>query len=55
MGFDLEAVQASYEKRGSFGLLNMRERAQLVGGQTEIRSAPGKGTAIIITVPLERG
>jgi len=54
VGFDLEAVQASYEKRGSFGLLNMHERAQLVGGRTEIRSAPGKGTAVIITVPLER-
>lgn len=54
VGFDLEAVKASYEKRGSFGLLNMHERAELVGGRTEIRSAPGKGTAVIITVPLER-
>ncbi len=55
VGFDLEKVKASYEKRGSFGLLNMHERAQLVGGRTEIRSAPGKGTAVIITVPIERG
>lgn len=54
VGFDLEKVKASYEKRGSFGLLNMHERAQLVGGRTEIRSAPGRGTAVIITVPLER-
>jgi signal transduction histidine kinase len=54
VGFDLEAVQASYEKRGSFGLLNMHERAQLIGSKTEIRSAPGKGTAVIITVPLEQ-
>jgi signal transduction histidine kinase len=54
VGFDLEAVKASYEKRGSFGLLNMHERAELVGGRTEIRSEPGKGTAVIITVPLER-
>jgi signal transduction histidine kinase len=53
-GFDVEAVKASYEKRGSFGLLNMHERAELVGGRTEIRSAPGKGAAVIITVPLER-
>jgi signal transduction histidine kinase len=55
VGFDVEKVKASYEKRGSFGLLNMHERAQLVGGRTEIRSAPGKGAAVIITVPLERG
>jgi signal transduction histidine kinase len=53
VGFDLEAVRASYERRGSFGLLNMEERARLVGGRTEIRSAPGQGTAVIITVPLE--
>ncbi|MGC8874596.1 MAG: GAF domain-containing sensor histidine kinase [Chloroflexia bacterium] len=53
MGFDVEAVRASYEKRGSFGLLNMEERARLIGGRTEIRSVPGKGTAVIISVPLE--
>lgn len=54
VGFDLEAVRSSYERRGSFGLLNMQERARLIGGRTEIRSAPGQGTAVIITVPLER-
>lgn len=54
VGFDLEAVKSSYERRGSFGLLNMQERARLIGGRTEIRSAPGQGTAVIITVPLER-
>ncbi len=53
VGFDVEAVRAGYEKRGSFGLLNMEERARLIGGRTEIRSVPGKGTAVIITVPLE--
>lgn len=53
VGFDLEAVKSSYERRGSFGLLNMQERARLIGGRTEIRSAPGQGTAVIITVPLE--
>ncbi|HEY1014430.1 MAG TPA: GAF domain-containing sensor histidine kinase, partial [Herpetosiphonaceae bacterium] len=30
VGFDLERVRASYEERGSFGLLNMNERAALV-------------------------
>ena len=54
VGFDLKAIQSSYEKRGSFGLLNMQERAELIGGGTEIRSAQGKGTAVIITVPLKR-
>jgi len=53
VGFDLEAVRASYERRGSFGLLNMQERARLIGGHTDIHSAPGKGTTVVITVPLE--
>ncbi len=55
VGFDPDAVKASYDQRGSFGLLNMQERATLVGGETKIRSAPGQGTAIIIRVPLHRG
>jgi len=55
VGFDPAAVQASYERRGSFGLLNMKERAQLIGGHTEIYSAPGKGSMVVISVPLERG
>ena len=53
VGFNVEEVRANYEKRGSFGLLNMEERARLIGGRTEIRSIPGKGTAVIITVPVQ--
>lgn len=53
-GFDMQAVLNSYEKRGSFGLLNIDERARLVGGSAEIQSAPGKGTTVTIVVPLER-
>lgn len=53
-GFDLQNVLRSYEKRGSFGLLNIDERARLVGGSAEIESAPGKGTRVTIVVPLEQ-
>jgi len=51
-GFDLEKVKASYEKRGSFGLLNIEERAALVGGVAEMTSAPGQGTTVRVIVPL---
>lgn len=54
LGFDMQAVLRSYEKRGSFGLLNIDERARLVGGSAEIQSAPGKGTTVTIIVPLEQ-
>jgi signal transduction histidine kinase len=51
-GFDVEATMASYDQRGSMGLLNLYERAQLVEGKTEIVSAPGKGTKVTLIVPL---
>lgn len=54
-GFDLEAVKQDYDQRGSIGLLNMRERAELVDGQVEIQSAvapPDAGTEVILRVPL---
>jgi two-component system, NarL family, sensor histidine kinase UhpB len=39
---------------GGLGVLGMRERAVLVGGDLRIRSAPGKGTKIQATFPLAR-
>ncbi|HEX6289186.1 MAG TPA: GAF domain-containing sensor histidine kinase [Herpetosiphonaceae bacterium] len=52
-GFDLQSVKASYDQRGSFGLLSLEERARLVGGSAEIISAPGAGTTVRVGVPLE--
>jgi len=37
--------------KAGLGLLNIRERARLVGGKAEIRSAPGKGTTVTVEVP----
>jgi signal transduction histidine kinase len=51
-GFDLQRVLASYEQRGSFGLLNIEERAKLIGGVAELQSAPGQGTTVRVVVPL---
>jgi signal transduction histidine kinase len=54
-GFDVAEVAKSYERRGSFGLLNMRERARLVDGLLNIQSRiepPDQGTTITLSVPL---
>jgi signal transduction histidine kinase len=51
-GFDLQKVLESYDKRGSFGLLNIEERAKLIGGTSELTSALGHGTTVRVTVPL---
>jgi signal transduction histidine kinase len=36
----------------SLGLVGMRERALLIGGTLEIRGVPGKGTSVVLTVPI---
>jgi signal transduction histidine kinase len=48
-GFDAKEVR----NRVGLGILSMGERARLVGGQFEIRSASGKGTKIDVWVPLQ--
>jgi len=49
VGFDL--VKAA-RRRKSVGLLSMRERAELIGGSLQIRSAPGEGTTVTLLLPV---
>lgn len=51
-GFDISSVQQSYAQRNSFGLLNMRERAEIAHGHLELDSHPGKGTTVTLAIPL---
>jgi PAS domain S-box-containing protein len=51
-GFDVQQMQASYIQRGSFGLLNMHERAQLIGGSCTIISQPGQGSSVQLRIPF---
>jgi signal transduction histidine kinase len=52
VGFNVSAVTNSYEKRGSLGMVNLRERTDLINGLLHIDSEPGKGTRIRIFIPL---
>jgi signal transduction histidine kinase len=47
-GFDAGAPAVD----GHQGLANMRRRAESLGGNLMLESAPGRGTRIIVTVPL---
>jgi signal transduction histidine kinase len=51
VGFDTAAVESDYERRGSLGMVNIRERAELVGGRLTLRSAPGQGTEVMVHAP----
>ncbi|MGC8873137.1 MAG: GAF domain-containing protein [Chloroflexia bacterium] len=53
-GFNLESVLQRYDERGSFGLVNMRERAELVGGHLTLVSALGQGTTVTLRVPVAK-
>jgi signal transduction histidine kinase len=51
-GFDVAAVNRAYDQRGSLGMVNLRERTELVNGVLDLKSAPGKGTRVQVYVPL---
>jgi signal transduction histidine kinase len=52
VGFDKSNVESSYEQRGSLGLKNMNERAEMVNGIFRLESAIGKGTIIRVLIPM---
>ncbi len=52
LGFDVKSVTASYEHRGSLGMINLRERTELLNGVLNIDSTPGVGTHIQVAIPL---
>jgi signal transduction histidine kinase len=52
LGFDVAAVTKSYDSRGSLGMINLRERTELVNGLLNVDSAPGNGTRIQVYIPL---
>jgi len=50
-GFQRVAVD-EFSSDGHLGLLGMTERARLLGGHLEVRSAPGEGTVVEASLPL---
>jgi len=57
VGFDVDHVLGAYDERSSWGLLNMREQAELLEGTLEILSPSPrlqKGTLVRLTLPYDR-
>ncbi len=50
-GFDTAAPTAAGDGGTGYGMRNMAERAELVGGHLEVLSSPGRGTTVIARVP----
>ena len=55
-GFDLSAMElsADADSNGGHGLESMQRRAAQIGGRLDIHSAPGNGTALKLTIPLNK-
>ena len=53
-GFDVRRVAEDPKKVGSYGLVGMRERAELVGGSLEIVSQSLEGTVVTLIGPTDR-
>jgi signal transduction histidine kinase len=51
-GFDPAVIQQRAPQRSTLGLVSMKERALLVRGGVEVRSAPSQGTEIRAWFPL---
>ncbi|MEW6141909.1 MAG: PAS domain S-box protein [Chloroflexota bacterium] len=53
IGFEAPRILGELPRTGKLGLLGMQERARLIDATLEIRSAPGQGTTLTVTVPVE--
>jgi len=54
-GFEPAAGSGDGQGRQHFGLSTMRERAEAIGAELLLESAPGRGTRVRVRVPLEKG
>jgi len=52
IGFDPARDPAKRSGKSGLGLLGMRERANMVGGQVTVASVPGHGTTILAQLPF---
>jgi len=52
IGFDVRETEAGYDLSGRLGMLNMRERAEMLNARFVIQSVPRRGTLIYLIVPL---
>jgi signal transduction histidine kinase len=49
---DGKGIDAAVEgERKTFGLLGMRERAGMLGGELTVQSSPDAGTSVVMTIP----
>ena len=53
IGLNLSKLGAPERVKGGFGLFNIRERLEYLGGNLNIQSKPNKGTCVTMSIPLK--
>ena len=53
IGFQPPRTGTTVSESGGFGLFNIREKLDYLGGSITIESAPGEGTCVVAVVPLK--
>ncbi len=54
IGFEQPSMPTDFAAQGNFGLLGMRERAELIGARLEVHSGSGRGTQVLVSLPVVR-
>ncbi len=54
VGFNIGTIDQNYSQRGSLGIVNMRERTELINAILQMRSIEGEGTKITALVPTTK-
>jgi PAS domain S-box-containing protein len=52
-GFDPAKSGSSAESPGGYGLFSIRERAEALGGELTVDSAPGRGAVVTVLAPMQ--
>lgn len=52
-GFDLKDIKGGNGASANLGLVTMKERTEMIGGDFEIKTSPGKGTSIFVRLPVQ--
>ncbi len=55
IGFVVPAMPTEFAPSGHFGLLGMRERAELIGARLDVHSRPGVGTQLSVSMSYPPG
>ncbi len=53
-GFDLSRTMDSAVDVGHVGLVGMKQRAEMLGGDITIKTGEGGGTSVLLTLPIQQ-